>query len=102
MKVNMHVREGRAFIQPQGRFDYHLHRDFRAACDEAIAVPDVREIVVDLGAVEYMDSSALGMMLVLKDQAQAHHRPVALASPRGAVKQVLEIACFGKMFRIDT
>lgn len=58
------------------------------------------EILVDLGKVAYLDSSALGMLLMLRDKARAHNRPVALANCTGSVKQVLDIANFGKLFAI--
>jgi anti-anti-sigma factor len=53
---------------------------------------------VDLGRVEYLDSSALGMLLVLKDHAQARGIGIALANCRGIVKETLDVASFGAMF----
>ena len=44
--------------------------------------------------------AALGMLLMLRDKAKASGRAVTLANCRGAVKQVLDIANFGKLFAI--
>jgi anti-anti-sigma factor len=83
-----------------GRFDFHSHRDFRLAYEALLARPGVEEIVVDFGRVEYLDSSALGMLLLLREQAGNSGRRVVLANLAGTVKQVLEIANFGKLFTI--
>jgi len=55
---------------------------------------------VDLALVEYLDSSALGMLLMLRDKIKASNRRVALVNCRGPVKQVLEIANFAKLFEV--
>jgi len=99
MQASLAIVDGRAVIRLQGRFDFNAHREFRDAVDQALA-GDGREILVDMSAVEYLDSSALGMLLMLRDRAKGASREVALANCRGAVKQVLDIANFGKLFRI--
>lgn len=85
----------------EGRFDFHCHRDFRVAYEAVLAKPDVRDITVDFGRVDYLDSSALGMLLLLREKAEAGGRKVKLANLSGSVKQVLEIANFGKLFTIE-
>lgn len=100
MQASVTVTEGRAVIRLEGRFDFNSHRDFREAIDTVLASP-ASTIVVDLGSVEYLDSSALGMLLMLRDRAKGAAREVALTNCRGAVKQILDIANFGKLFSID-
>lgn len=85
----------------EGRFDFHSHRDFRSAYDGLLGRADVREIVIDFGRVDYLDSSALGMLLLLREKAEAVGKKVILTSLAGTVKQVLEIANFGKLFTIQ-
>jgi anti-anti-sigma factor len=85
----------------EGRFDFHSHRDFRSAYEGVLAKTDIREIVVDFGRVDYLDSSALGMLLLLREKAEAGGKKVKLSNLSGSVKQVLEIANFGKLFSIE-
>ena len=92
--------DGRATLCLQGRFDFNAHRSFRAAIDAVIDDARVKDIHLDLGAVEYLDSSALGMLLILRDKAGAAKKPLALINCRGCVRQVLDIANFGKLFSI--
>ena len=84
----------------QGRFDFNAHREFREAIDTVLSSP-ATVVVVDFAGVEYLDSSALGMLLMLRDRAKSAAREVTLSGCRGAVKQILDIANFGKLFKIE-
>lgn len=100
MQATVTVNEGRAQIKLQGRFDFNAHRDFRTAIDTVLASPSTA-IVVDFEGVEYLDSSALGMLLMLRDRAKSAAREVSLTGCRSAVRQILDIANFGKLFNIE-
>lgn len=83
-----------------GQFDFNLHRDFRNACDSLLANAAVKEVLIDFNGVTYLDSSALGMLLLLKEKVGSAGKTLALVNCKDTVKQVLEIACFGKIFTI--
>ena len=100
MDTNVTVASGRTVISLKGRFDFNAHREFREAVDQALQGDGQPEIQVDFSAVDYLDSSALGMLLMLRDKARGAGKTVALANCRGAVKQVIEIANFGKLFPV--
>lgn len=99
MQTSLSVADSKAVVRLQGRFDFNAHRDFREIIDKAMAAT-AREIQIDMSAVDYIDSSALGMLLMLRDKAKAASREVALCNCSGAVKQVLDIANFSKLFRV--
>jgi anti-anti-sigma factor len=99
MQTKLINRDDKAVIVLEGRFDFNAHREFREAVDQALKEAG-REILVDLGAVDYLDSSALGMLLMLRDKAKGAAKEVALANARGSVKQVIDIANFGKLFTL--
>lgn len=90
-----------AVIKLNGRFDFNTHRDFRGAYEPLVTDPAVRAVVVDFSGVDYLDSSALGMLLMLRDKLGGANKEVALAGVKGNVKQVLDIANFGKLFKIS-
>ena len=79
-----------------GRFDFSLHKDFREAYKEN---PDNVEYRVDLSGTEYLDSSALGMLLLLKKHAE--NGQVIIQKPNAEVERVLTIANFDKVFTFD-
>ncbi len=100
MQANVTVKENQALVRLQGRFDFNAHREFREAVDTVLSSP-ATTVVVDFASVEYLDSSALGMLLMLRDRAKSAAREVTLTGCRGAVKQILDIANFGKLFKIE-
>ena len=101
MQANVQKDAGKALIRLNGRFDFNTHREFRAAYEPLIADLEVQNVVVDFTGVDYLDSSALGMLLMLRDKLGGTNKEVALSGVRGNVKQVLDIANFGKLFPIS-
>ena len=87
-------------IKLAGRFDFNAHREFRGGVEGALGQKKGAVLNVDLGEVSYLDSSALGMLLMARDKAKAVGMTVSLVNTRGSVRQVLDIANFGKLFDI--
>lgn len=52
----------KAVVKLAGRFDFNTHREFRAAIDPLVADTSVGTVNIDFSGVEYLDSSALGML----------------------------------------
>ncbi len=100
----MLIRETRtdanATLYLEGRFDFNSHRDFRGAYDNLLNDPGARTIEINFNRVDYLDSSALGMLLLLREKAEASGKSVTLSGLQGTVKQVLEIANFQRLFTI--
>ncbi len=98
--MNTHTDPGTApRIALTGRFDFGCHRSFKDACERALKEAG-GEVVVDLGQVSYIDSSALGMLLLLRDRARELGKSVTLARAGGVVAEVLRVANFEKLFRL--
>jgi len=101
MQVGVMKTDQDVTIRLEGRFDFSTHRDFRAAVEKASQEATGNLILIDLGGVDYLDSSALGMLLMLRDKVGVAKKSVSLTNCRGNVRQVLDIANFGKLFTID-
>lgn len=86
-------------IKVSGRFDFGVHQDFRKATEEASS--GVNVIIVDLTKVTYVDSSALGMLLVLRDKVGESKSAVRIKGAKPDVKKILEIANFDKLFTLE-
>lgn len=84
-------------LQLDGRFDFSTHQEFLNSCH--LYPRGQKQFVVDLAGVDYMDSSALGMLLQLREQADKG-QPVALINARSEVREILRIANFDKLFAI--
>ena len=88
-----------AIIKVSGRFDFSVHNDFRKAYKDL----DLKrgEYIVDLMNTEYLDSSALGMMLLLKEFAEASSSKVRIKNANDEILEILRIASFDKLFLIN-
>ena len=101
MQASVSKDGAKAVVKLAGRFDFNTHRDFRSACDPLVSDNSVLELVIDFEGVDYLDSSALGMLLMLRDKAGGAGKDISLRAVRGSVKQVLDIANFSKLFKIS-
>jgi anti-anti-sigma factor len=92
------VSEGnKHIINIQGRFDFSLQGDFRQAYEQA--APSCH-FVIDFVGAEYIDSSALGMLLLLRDYAGGDNANIEIIHCRSEIKNILEISNFQKLFTI--
>ena len=89
---------GTLTISVNGAFDFKCHADFRRAYEGA--TPRPRQVVVDLRDAEYIDSSALGMLLLLREHASSERFPVTLANVRPTVSKILKVANFHQLFSV--
>ncbi|MBF0093214.1 MAG: STAS domain-containing protein [Alphaproteobacteria bacterium] len=83
-----------------GRLTFADHVGFRsliALLDE----PGLRRLVFDLNGVEFVDSAALGMLLLARDSAAGRGVRVVLRGARDQVKRIMEVAQFDTLFTIE-
>jgi len=100
MRTNTYIVSGRAIISLYGRLDFNANHEFKSAYEPILKSASVTELEIDLNAVQYLDSSALGMLLLLKERAEQSGKSVVLSNCHGAVKQILEVANFLKLFKV--
>ncbi len=86
-------------IAVEGRFDFSQHRDFRNAYQNV--TPSSMQFVVDLSRATYLDSSALGMLLLLREHVGGDPGSVRITGSNEEVRRVLKIANFDKLFTLD-
>ena len=89
----------RDHVSISDRFDFSLHQEFRASYRD---VNDGgTQFELDLRNASYMDSSALGMILLLKDHAEALGGALIIRKPNEAIRKILDIAKFDRFVTIE-
>ena len=86
-------------IAIKGRFDFGSHQTFRESYERFYKVPEL--YVVDLKDTTYMDSSALGMLLLLRDHAGGDNAEVQVINSNPDVRKILAISNFDKLFDLS-
>ncbi len=87
-------------IRIEGRFDFNLHKEFRDAYSGGEAA-QARDFVIDFRDTDYMDSSALGMLLLLREHAGGDPDRVRLVNVNPELRKILEISNFHHLFKMD-
>lgn len=85
-------------IAIKGRFDFAKHQEFRDAYEKLHAKP--QSVVVDLKEATYLDSSALGMLLMLRDYAGGDESDIRVINCSLDVSKTLDISNFNQLFDI--
>jgi HptB-dependent secretion and biofilm anti anti-sigma factor len=85
-------------IAVNGRFDFSAHQDFRKAYESVPTQP--RKYRVDMRDATYLDSSALGMLLLLRDHAGGDDADIVIVNCNDDVKKILTISNFDQLFSI--
>lgn len=99
VETNLDTETQTLEVTISGRFDFSVHQNFRKATQQAGS--GVKAISIDLSETDYMDSSALGMLLVLRDKVGENKDAITIKNPKPEVRKILEIANFDRLFTLD-
>lgn len=85
-------------IKVVGDFRFDVHEDFREAY--ASNRPG-DEVIIDMAETVSLDSSGLGMLLMLRDHLGGDTAQIKVVNPGPEIERVLAIANFDKLFTIQ-
>lgn len=86
-------------IEVKGRFDFSSLHHFRDAYEKVEGTPE--HYVVDLKESDYLDSSALGMLLALRDYAGGDQSDIKISNCNSDVKKILVITKLDELFDVQ-
>jgi anti-anti-sigma factor len=85
-------------IRVWGRFDHSCAAAFRQACADGAACAG---FTVDLGGASYIDSVALGVLLILREHVGNNLRRVIIRGAAGQPLEALNMAQFHRLFTLE-
>ena len=88
MTVEYSIDNGTLSVKVAGRFDFSVHQDFRKMSTESVSL---NKINIDLSRVDYIDSSALGMLLILRDKVGERKEAITLINARPEILKILKM-----------
>ena len=97
------------FVNPQDKevtiklnscFDVSGYELFKSICTENMT--ENNHFVVDFENTEFMDSSALGMLLLLREHTRGDKSRVTFINVKKSARKILEIAQFHQLFNIQS
>ncbi len=98
MVISQEQHSDRVHLLMEGRFDFGARKVFKDTLEKAaeLNVP----IVLDLSKVGFLDSSALGLLVISQQTLKPKNIPLCLVNPQAYVRQVLDLANLGKIIPI--
>jgi anti-anti-sigma factor len=90
---------GKTVIALKGRLTFNDHASFRDLIKKMLDAPHSDQ-VIDLSALDFVDSAGLGMLLIAREELQGRDAHLSLAHPHGQVRQVLNVAHLSKIIEI--
>ena len=98
MDAHLTINDGHARMVLAGDFTFEAHRPFKQCSQQLIGLTELQTLEIDFAAVDYMDSAALGMLLLLRERLG--QKPIRLVNTHGTVRAVLDVANFGHLFEL--
>jgi len=86
-------------ISISGNFDINAYHKFGESYKDKLQ-PDMN-VVIDLAETEYMDSSSLGMLLMLRERVGSDDSQIEIKNCSPGIKKILATANFDKLFKME-
>lgn len=86
-------------LEINGRFDFSARRDFKEAMDR-LQQAGCRHVILNLEKVSFVDSSALGLLVVAHQNLKLKEGRISLVNPQSYVRQILDLANVPRMIPV--
>lgn len=97
-RVTSDLNNGVLTIKIHGDFDLEVYQDFHKSYPKDME--GVSSVVIDLSQTHYIDSPALGMLLMVRQLLGKERADITLLHPNDNVRELLEVAQFGQLMKI--
>lgn len=86
-------------VELHGSFTFNDNQKFRDLINIATGA-GVPSVILRFADVDFIDSAALGMLLLLHDECSKRQISVTLDQPRGQVRKMFDLSRFDQLFHI--
>lgn len=97
-RIDREAQQTTVFLR--GRLTFNDHSVLRAMIRE-MSLTDPGRQVLDLSALEFVDSAGIGMLLIAREEMANVEKDLVLRKAAGQVKRVLTVAQLGKLVTIE-
>jgi HptB-dependent secretion and biofilm anti anti-sigma factor len=87
-------------IELRGSFTFKDHHGFRAVLD-ALASASGSRTMLDLSKVEFLDSAALGMLMIALEETARLNSTLILRNPSPPIARLFELSAMDTLFKIE-
>ena len=99
MGVTSEVFGDTTTIKVSGRFDFAVQNEFRD-CYRGTSADDGAKFIVDMSNANYMDSSGLGMLLMMREHLGGEKAQISITNCSPDIENILHVANFQSLFKM--
>lgn len=92
-----HDAAGRTTITIRGKFNFACYEEFH----RVVGREPRNAYTIDLSDVDYIDSAALGMLLLLRERVNEDKQRVVIITGVGQPSEILRLANFSHLFTLN-
>jgi anti-anti-sigma factor len=100
MEYTQDPTPGGIVIALRGSFTFKDHHGFRAVLDILAATSGSLKIL-DLSKIEFLDSAALGMLMIAEEETVRAHGVLTLRNPSAPIARLFELSSMDTLFKIE-
>lgn len=94
------MSEGASILFPE-KFDYAFSKELLDTYNDIFSRVPSGNVFLDFSRVQYIDSSALGMLVLLNKKAQEKNLKLTIRGARGEAADILKMANIQKIFDLQ-
>jgi stage II sporulation protein AA (anti-sigma F factor antagonist) len=87
-------------IKLRGEIDHHSAAAVRSAMDDMIRSKRPMEVVIDMSAVDFMDSSGLGLIMGRYNTVKALGGTLTVSEPNEGIEKIMKLAGLERIVKI--
>lgn len=100
MKLDIKVEEENLLVNFNGELDHHTAKDARESIDDAYDGKNVKNIIIDLNQLNFMDSSGIGLIMGRYKKTSQNDGKLFLKNVSERVKKILQMSGILKIVSI--
>ena len=100
MECTKSIENSALTVSMKGKFTFSDHVMFKDIMNDIKTEP-VKRVIFNLEAIEFVDSAALGMLLLARDKAEDSSVTLILKHPKGQVEKMFRVSRFYELFTIS-
>ena len=101
LEFSVREQDGRTILDVQGEIDLESSPKLWSGIRDHLSSAGAAGLWVELGAVDYIDSSGIAVLVQGHKHASRAKQVFGLLNPSGKVKSLIELSQLHKLFRIE-
>lgn len=96
-------REGNTLVVfIEGEIDHHTSKDARERIDSKYIIEPVKNMIIDLSRVSFMDSAGIGLLMGRKTKVSSVGGKLTIRKAGNGIMRVLRMSRIDSLIEIDT